>query len=157
MKRSRLVLVLAGLPSLAVLPYSRQWFLWAVGPLLFYWPLLAMTAVVLALSIAGFVSSRAYLRMLLLLAVPVQFLSLFIASVQGFPASGEPLDFSGLERRIFLACECCYILDFFLLLREEPWSWGAPATRQWMRTLTSSRRMKKGPVKPPEDQGTPPA
>jgi len=122
-KRSRLILVTTVIPSLATLPYGRQWFLWAVGPFQFYWPLLPMSLVVLALSVAAFLSARRLIRILLLLAVPVQLLSLLVATVLGFPADGVPLTFSRLEQLILLASEYCYLSSLLLLVLDQPWRW----------------------------------
>ncbi|MGO9275439.1 MAG: hypothetical protein ACLQOO_35245 [Terriglobia bacterium] len=121
MKRSRLSLVLTALPSLATLPYGRQWFLWVVEPFQFYWPLLPMSLVVLALSVAAFLSAQRLIRILLMLAVLVQLLSLLVATILGFPADGVPLTFSRLEQSILLASEYFYLLGLLLLVRDQPW------------------------------------
>jgi len=80
-----------------------------------------MSLVVLALSVAAFLSARRLIRTLLLLAVLVQLLSLLIATILGFPADGVPLTFSRLEQSVFLASEYSYLLGFLLLVRDQPW------------------------------------
>ena len=121
MKRSRLILALTALPSLATFPYGRQWFLWSVGPLMFYWPLLPMSLVVLALSIAAFFSVRRWIRILFLAALAVQLCSLLVALVVEYPANGEPFTFSTTERITLMASDYLYLLGLLLLVQDRPW------------------------------------
>jgi hypothetical protein len=80
-----------------------------------------MSLMVLALSVAAFLSVRPLIRILFWVAVLVQFLSLLAASVSGFPADGVPLTFSGVEQSILTASEYFYILGLLLLVRDRPW------------------------------------
>ncbi|HMD97301.1 MAG TPA: hypothetical protein VKM93_08255 [Terriglobia bacterium] len=147
MKRSRIVLVLTALPSLATLPYGRQWFLWSVGPLEFYWPLLPMSLAVLALSVAAFLSARPLIRILFWVAVLFQFLSLLVASMLGFPAEGVPLTFSGVEQSILVASEYFYLLSFLALLHDRPWR--GMRWKGW-RALIAAPTLQ---IEEPEEQG----
>ena len=121
MKRSGVILALTALPSLATLPYGRQWFLWSVGPFVFYWPLLPISLAVLALSVTGFLRARRWTQLLLLVAVLVQFISLLVAILTGFPADGVPLGFTILEQAILVASEYFYLLGILLLVWDRPW------------------------------------
>lgn len=121
MKGSRLILALTAVPSVATLPFGFQWFLWSVGPVVFYWPLLPMSIVVLALSLAAFFSGRRWIPIALLASLPLQVLSLLAATLAGYPANGAPLSFSALEQAIIVGSEYLYLLGVVLLIREQPW------------------------------------
>jgi len=76
---------------------------------------------VLALSVATFLSARPLIRILFWVAVLVQFFSLLVASVIGLPADGVPLTFSAVEQSILLASEYFYLLSLLALVRNRPW------------------------------------